>query len=79
MTVALGIAFRNQPVTKVVVDVIEGPQAEATQSALEGETPTAQKFKAEVVSEDKAKRHLRMGQTDVIVVATGGDGKAADV
>ena len=30
MTVALGIAFRNQPVTKVVVDVIDNSQAAAT-------------------------------------------------
>src|SRR5215475_6340996 len=48
MTVALGIAFRNQPVTKVVVDVIDNSQADATKAALEGETGTAQKFKAEV-------------------------------
>jgi ABC transporter DrrB family efflux protein len=68
MTVALGIAFRNQPVTKVVVDVINNPQAAATRAALEEESASAQKFKAEVVSEDEAKRHLRMGQTDVIVV-----------
>ena len=35
MTVALGIAFRNQPVEQqYAVDVIENPKAEATQKAL---------------------------------------------
>ena len=34
MTLALGIAFRNQPVEQIAVDVVAGPQAEATQAAL---------------------------------------------
>jgi len=74
MTVALGIAFRNQPVQQIDVDVVEGPRAEATQQSLAGATG-AQQFKAKVVEEDQARLRLRTGKTDVIVKADpSGDG-----
>jgi ABC-type multidrug transport system permease subunit len=80
MTAALGIAFRNQPVEQIVVDIIEGPQAQQTQAALEKAT-TPERFKARITSEAEARTRLRTGKTDVIVapgsaspvVASGGD------
>src|SRR5262245_27728086 len=71
MTIALGIAFRNQPIEKISVDVVENPQGPATRDALaSAEGP--QRFKAEIFPETEASRRLRTGKTDVIVVATAG-------
>jgi ABC-type multidrug transport system permease subunit len=67
MTAALGVAFRNRPVEQIVVDVVEGPRAEATQQALDQST-TPERFQARVVSEVEARMRLRTGQTDLIVV-----------
>jgi ABC-2 type transport system permease protein len=75
VTVALGIAFRNQPATQVVVDVVEGPQAEATQKTL-NDAAGQQKFKAAIFSTNQAAERLRTGKTDVIVVAEQADGSA---
>ena len=54
MTVALGIAFRNQPVQQIEVDVVEGPQAAATSAALTSAT-AEQHFKSHVEPEDQAR------------------------
>ena len=74
MTVALGIAFRNQPVEKTAVDVIAGPQAVATRDAL-GESETPERFQVAVHPEDEAWRRLRTGKTDLIVTASEVDGR----
>src|SRR5262245_12840949 len=58
MTVALGIAFRNQPVEKIVVDVVENPLAAATREALVS-AQGPQRFKAEVFEESTARLRLR--------------------
>ena len=34
MVVGLGIAFRNQPIERITVDVEQSPRAEAVQQAL---------------------------------------------
>lgn len=63
LVVGLGIAFRNQPVEQITVDVEAGPAAEAILSALSKE----ERFKARVVTPDEAQLHLRTGRTDLVV------------
>jgi ABC-2 type transport system permease protein len=72
MTVALGIAFRNQRVEKIVVDVVDGPAAITTRDALAA-AETRERFQAAIFSEDEARLRLRTGRTDVVVVATADD------
>jgi ABC-2 type transport system permease protein len=67
MTLALGIAFRNQPVEQIVVDVVSGPTAEATAEAL-SKSSTPERFKTQVVSDTEASTRLRTGRTDLVVV-----------
>ncbi len=67
MTVALGIAFRNQPVEQIAVTIVAGPAAEATAAALAmSESP--ERFKTSVLSEAEASAQLRTGRTDLVVV-----------
>src|SRR5262245_16682074 len=67
MTAALGVAFRNRPVEQIVVDIVERPLAAKTQQSLaQAETP--ERFKAEIVSDEEARKRLRTGKTDLIVV-----------
>ena len=62
MTIALGIAFRNQPVEQqYAVDIIENPKAAAARNALQ-KSDHADRFKVEIVPEDQAQIHLRTGQ-----------------
>src|SRR5262245_22421584 len=68
MTVALGIAFRNQPVQQIEVDIVESPQADVARKSLASATGP-QQFKAKVVAEDEARLRLRTGRTDLIVKA----------
>lgn len=68
MTLALGIAFRNQKVEQVTVDVVRGPAAEATAKAL-SKSESAERFKTEVFSAEEAARRLRTGRTDLVVIA----------
>lgn len=63
MTVALGIAFRDQPQQSFRIDVI-GPQAEATAAALDGE-----QFVVSRNDEAVAKERLRTGRIDLVVTA----------
>jgi ABC-type multidrug transport system permease subunit len=76
MTAALGIAFRNRPVEQIVVDIVEGPPAAATQAALE-QAATPERFKVRIVSEDESRGRLRTGKTDLIV-APGGEREAPE-
>jgi ABC-type multidrug transport system permease subunit len=75
MTAALGMAFRNQPLEEVVVDVVAGPGAVETQRALEQSTASVV-FKARVVTDEEARTRLRTGKTDVVV--TPGDKRDGD-
>jgi ABC-2 type transport system permease protein len=68
MTVALGIAFRNQRVETIVVDVVDSPAATATRDELAA-VETRERFKAEVFPEEQARLRLRTGRTDVVVLA----------
>lgn len=69
MTLALGIAFRNQKVEQISVDVVSGPAAEATAEAL-AKSEMDERFKTQVLSEEEASRRLRTGRTDVVVLST---------
>ncbi len=66
--VGLGIAFRNQPVERITVDVREGPRAEAVVEALSKQD----KFVTRVVSDDEARLRLRTGSTALVVSARSG-------
>jgi ABC-2 type transport system permease protein len=67
MTLLLGLAFRNQRVEKVVVDIVNGAPAASTRDALiKGET--ASRFDVKISSSDDARLRLRTGKTDVVVV-----------
>ena len=69
VTIALGIAFRNQPATQIVVDIVDNPQAATTLQGLATENTPARQFKAEVFSLSQAELRLRTGKTDLVVVA----------
>src|SRR3954468_15070383 len=72
MTIALGIAFRNQPVEQIAVDVVDGPQGVATRDALLS-SKTPERFKAEIYSDQEARLRLRTGRTDLVVVPSKGN------
>lgn len=69
MTLALGIAFRNQRVEKIVVDVVDSPAAVSTRDALTS-AETSERFQAQVSSDEEAHMRLRTGRTDLVVVPT---------
>ena len=64
MVVALGVAFRNKPVERVVVDVAAGPGAEKIAASLGSQ----EKFTVAVHPADDCRRHLRTGKADVVVM-----------
>ncbi|MBA2117507.1 ABC transporter permease [Bremerella alba] len=66
MTVALGVAFREQPEQTFRVEVI-GPQAEVARTALEAD----KRFVLGDNEEAAAKERLRTGRTDLVVTASG--------
>lgn len=69
MAVLLGVAFREQPVERIFVDVQEGPHAETAMSALEA----IEKFEARKCEEAVCRNRLRTGKTQLVVVS-GGEG-----
>lgn len=68
LTMALGIAFRNQAPERVRVDIVEGPQAAEIQAKLK----KADRFETAIQNKETAKRHLRTGKVDVAVVVKSG-------
>lgn len=68
LVVGLGIAFRNQPVERITVDVEQGPQAEATFEILSKQ----EKFRPRIVTPTEARLRLRTGRTELLVSATDG-------
>lgn len=68
LIVGLGIAFRNQPVEKIAVDVQEGPRAEAIVKALS----VNEKFVVTTVTPEQAQLDLRGGRTELVVAAGAG-------
>jgi ABC-2 type transport system permease protein len=68
LVVGLGIAFRNQPVERITVDVIAGPQAGAVEKALTARP----KFDVAVHTEEEARLRLRAGRAALVVAASDG-------
>ncbi len=66
MTIALGVAFREQPEQTFRVEVI-GPQAEVARDALKED----ERFRLGDSDEAAAKERLRTGRTDLVVTASG--------
>ena len=75
MTLALGIAFRNQPVEQIVVDILAGPAAEATEKAL-AKSASPERFRTRILPESEAAMRLRTGRTDLVVVPSVSAGAA---
>src|SRR5215471_7016379 len=69
MTLALGVAFRNQPVEKIVVDIVDTPSASTAREALDA-AETSERFQAKIFSDEEARLRLRTGRTDVVVVSS---------
>jgi ABC-2 type transport system permease protein len=66
MTILLGVAFRNQRVEQILVDIVESPAAMATRDSLSSSS-TPERFKAEILPADQAALRLRTGKTDVVI------------
>jgi ABC-type multidrug transport system permease subunit len=64
MVVALGIAFRNQPVETVSVDIVDNGAGATWAIAALGDL---ERFKAEKIAADDARRRLRTDKTDLVV------------
>lgn len=74
MAVLLGIAFREQPVDRIFIDVQEGSHAETAISALQ---PIA-KFSARKCEEATCRNRLRTGKTQLVVVSKDGSSAGFD-
>jgi len=65
MTIGLGIAFRTKPPEQVRVDIVAGPNAEATRAALVAADSSG--FAIEVLPEEECRQRLRRGRSDVVI------------
>ncbi len=89
MAVALGIAFRNQPVEQIIVDIQQSPSAHRVADALkpdEGDSIAADaefdhspQFEVRIVTAEEGRRRLRSGKTALIVVPSGEESEQLDV
>jgi ABC-type multidrug transport system permease subunit len=66
LAVALGVAFRNKPPEPVPVAVERGVAAEGRLAAL----AASPQLQAAVLSREEARRQLRIGRVDLVVLAT---------
>ncbi len=64
MVAALGIAFRNQPVEQITVDLAAGAQAEKIMKLVEGDP----RVKLNIFSYEECKARLRTGRTDLVII-----------
>ena len=71
MAVLLGIAFREQPVERIFVDVQEGSHADTAMSALKA----VEKFDVRKCEVAECRNRLRTGKTQLVVVS-GNEGAA---
>lgn len=67
MIIALGVAFREKPIERMVVDVIESPGAESTLSILSARAGVV----ARIEPAAEAKRRLKVGKTELVVAPAG--------
>jgi ABC-2 type transport system permease protein len=66
LIVGLGIAFRNQPVERIAVDVVQGPGAEGVAAALSS-AGVQGKFDVRLVETGEARLRLRHAKTSLVV------------
>jgi len=66
MAVLLGIAFREQPIERITVDLQEGPGAETAATALKA----IKKFDVRSCEEPTCRMRLRTGKTQLVVVSS---------
>jgi ABC transporter DrrB family efflux protein len=64
LAIGLGIAFRNKPPDEVAVGIVEGPRVAEARRAL---SPGAG-FRPQELAADQARRALRLGKVDLVVV-----------
>lgn len=69
LAMGLGIAFREQPLERVVVDVARGERSGEVLSVLEAD----ERFVVSACDEDECRRRLRTGKTAIVVVVSGVD------
>jgi ABC-2 type transport system permease protein len=74
MSVLLGIAFREQPVERIVVDVQEGLHADSAISALKA----IKKFDTRTCVETTCRMRLRTGKTQLVIVSSEGSSAGFD-
>lgn len=74
MTLLLGVAFKERPIETIVVDVLEGPRAEAARTSLSSN----KKFKLEVCGEAVCRTRLRALKTDLVVLPGVGSNQGFD-
>jgi ABC-type multidrug transport system permease subunit len=63
MVIALGIAFRNKPVERIGVDVVDGPNAYLVKEALASD----ERFVVKVQDSATCRTRLRTGKTELVV------------
>lgn len=71
MMLALGLAFRSEPVRSVAVTIQDGPGAEAAEAAL-GKDPA---FRISRGTEAECRRLMRSGKTELIITALQNEGR----
>jgi ABC-type multidrug transport system permease subunit len=73
MTIALGIAFANKPITQIDVVVAAGPGDREVESLLNSHHDP--KFQVRILPVEKARERLRTGKTELVLLPdTGGSG-----
>jgi len=76
MIVALGVAFRSQPVERVTVDIAAGPIAADMQRQLQEQAPRIGfEFSSQINEADVAYHRLRTAKTDLVVAGVERDAK----
>ena len=73
MVVALGLAFRNQPVESVAVDLVDGTSSESLRQVLEKD----ERFRVQVHPAEASRERLRTGKAEVVVVPHTEEGEQA--
>src|ERR1700675_3841208 len=68
IVVALGIAFRNKPVERIVVDVQERPGTETASAFVRQALAQDEKYVVRTNDEAACRVRLRTGKTDLVVV-----------
>jgi ABC-type multidrug transport system permease subunit len=74
LTIALGLAFRNKPVERYKVDVAQQSGSDKVLETLR----QADRFDVEVHDLESARRRLKTGKSDLVVIPTGSSGSACE-